>query len=79
MAEPDTAQHFRRDLETVTAPHAADICAESVRGAYTAAIRRAHNERSAYEAAVRSYLLYHPDVPQQEARLAVARIIATRE
>jgi hypothetical protein len=80
MAEPDAAPpRFRHDSENIVVPQQANGCAESVLRAYSAAIGRASNERSAYDAAVSTYLLYHPNMPEEAARAAVARIISSKE
>lgn len=80
MAGPDAAQpSFRRDPEGVAPLHAADICAQSVLSAYTAAMERSHSERSAYDAAVHTYLVYYPNVSEAAARRAVAGIISWKE
>jgi hypothetical protein len=64
---------------SVGAPHKQHDCAASVLSAYTAAIGQSPNARSAFDAAVRTYLLYHPNMPERAARLAVARIISWKE
>jgi hypothetical protein len=80
MAGPDAVQpRFRRDPQDIATPLKAHDCAESVLRAYTAAIGRAQNECGAYDAAVRTYLLYHPNMAEEAARLAVARIISWKE
>ena len=85
MADTGAAQPgFGRDLENAAAPQQAHDCAESVLNAYTAALGRSAlggstNARGAFDAAVRTYLLYHPNMPEEAARLAVARIISSKE
>jgi hypothetical protein len=80
MAGPEAAHPlFRRDPKDIAPPLQAHDCAESVLRAYTAAIGRSPNERDAFDAAARTYLLYHPNIPEEAARLAVARIISSKE
>jgi hypothetical protein len=80
MAGPETVQpRLRQDPEKIATPLKEHDCAESVLRAYTAAIGRAPNGRDAYDAAVRTYLLYHPNLLEEAARLAVARIISSKE
>ena len=75
MAQTDAVQPpFVRDLDAVAPPTEHD-CAGSVLRTYTAAIGRSKNERRAFDAAVHTYLLYRPNVPEQAARMAIARII----
>jgi len=69
---------FVRSLEQVAAPNQEHNVAASVLGAYTAAMRRSKNEWSAFAAGVQTYLLYHPNVPEPAARVAVARIISSK-
>jgi hypothetical protein len=47
--------------------------------AYTAAMSQSKNQRGAFGEAVRTYLLYNPNMSEEAARLAVARIIASKE
>ena len=70
MAETDAAQPTFVRGPAANKEH---NFAASVLGAYTAAIVRSKNERSAFAAAVRSYLLYHPNVPE----LSVVRVSET--
>jgi hypothetical protein len=80
MADTDAAQPgVDRNLENAAIPLQAHDWAASILSAYTAAIGRSRNERSAFDAAVRTYLLYHPNMPEQAARLAVVRIISWKE
>jgi len=80
MAETGAAQPgFGPDLENAAIPQQAHDCADSVLNAYTAAIVRSKNPHGAFDAAVRTYLLYHPNMPEEAARLAVARIISWKE
>ena len=80
MADIDAARPgFGRGPENAATPYQAHDCAESVLKAYTASLGRAQNERGAYDAAVRTYLLYNPNMPEEAARLAVARIISSKE
>ena len=80
MAETGAAQPgFGPDLENAAIPQQAHNCAESVLNAYTGALGRSTNARGAFDAAVRTYLLYHPNMPEPAARLAVARIISWKE
>ena len=80
MADIDVARPgVPRDPAHIEAPHAEHDCAKSVLSAYTTAIGRLQSERSAYDAAVRTYLLYHPNAPEPAARQAVARIITWKE
>ena len=80
MAGPEIVQpRLQRDPEIIATPLKEHDCAGSVLRAYTGAIGRAQNERGAYDAAVRTYLLYHPNMLEEAARLAVARIISSKE
>jgi hypothetical protein len=80
MAEADAAQPlFGQDSGNAAPPHQAHDCAESVLKAYSAAAGRSKNQRGAFDAAVRTYLLYHPNMAEEAARLAVARIISWKE
>jgi hypothetical protein len=78
MASFDAGQP-RLDPENTAALHQAHDCAPSVLNAYTAALDRRLVERDAFDAAVRTYLLYHPNMPERAARLAVARIVSWKE
>jgi hypothetical protein len=78
MAEVDAGQP-RLDPENVAPLPQAHDCAKSVVSAYTTAIDHSPNEREAFDAAVRTYLLYHPNMREPAARLAVARIISWKE
>ena len=80
MTEIDAAQPgLGRNPENVVAPQKPHDCAASVLSAYTAAIKRSPNERDAFGAAVHTYLLYHPNMPEEAARLAVAKILCGKE
>ena len=69
----------RLDPENTAALHQEHDCAPSVLNAYTAALVQSPIERDAFDAAVCTYLLYHPNMPERAARLAVARIISRKE
>ena len=80
MADTDAAQpRFDRHLEDIAPPHETHDCAPSVLRAYSATAGRSPNQRDAFDAAVRTYLLYYPNLPEEAARLAVARIISSKE
>jgi hypothetical protein len=80
MAATETAQPaFRPSPENVAGPRQDDNCAQSVLSAYTTAMERSQNERSAFDAAVRTFLMYNANTPEPVARAAVARIISRKE
>jgi hypothetical protein len=80
MADADAApRRFDRDLENTAAAQQAHDCTDSVLSAYTAALGRSATARDAFDAAVQTYLLYHPNMLEEAARLAVARIISWKE
>lgn len=73
-AQPDTDRNpeaSRRSWE--------HSCTGSVLGTYTAALSRLQSERHAFDAAVQTFLVYNPNVPEPAARRAVAQIIATKD
>jgi hypothetical protein len=80
MAETDVTQPgLDWNPENVVAPQKQHDCAAPALSAYAAAIKRSPKGRDAFDAAVRTYLLYHPNMPEEAARLAVARIISSKE
>jgi hypothetical protein len=80
MAETDALRPpFPRNPQHAAPPHEENICAQSVLSAYTAAMEHSRSERSAYDAAVQTYRLYHPNLPQAAARRAVALIISSKD
>jgi hypothetical protein len=62
-----------------SAPQQVHDCSASVLNTYTAAMSRSKDQRGAFAEAVRTYLLYNPNMPEEPARLAVARIISSKE
>jgi hypothetical protein len=76
MVATDTAQPVSpRNAENLVDRQARDSCVQSVLSSYAKAMERLHKERGAFDAAVQSYLLYYPNVPEPAARAAVAGII----
>lgn len=80
MAGPETVQPLsRQDPTGIAEPLKEHDCAASVLRAYSAAAGRSKDPSGAFDAAVRTYLLYHPNLPEEAARRAVARIISSKE
>ena len=76
----DTAQPgIGRDRATFAERQKGHSCAESVLGAYSAALGQLPNERRAFDAAVQTFLLCNPNVPEPAARPAVAKIISWKD
>jgi hypothetical protein len=79
MSDADAAQpQTGRALEG-SAPATAHDCAGSVVNAYSIALSRSATARDAFDTAVQTYLLYHPNLPEAAARRAVAQIISLKE
>ena len=77
MTNAETAQPgIGHDPETFAEEQ---FCARFVIGSYTEALGRTHNERSAFEAAVKTFRSYNPNLSEPAARRAVARVIAWKE
>jgi hypothetical protein len=80
MAATETAQPaFRPSPENAAVPRQEHNCTRSVLSAYTTAMERSQNERSAFDAAVRTFLMHNASTPEAVARAAVARIISWKE
>ena len=80
MAETAAAPPgFDRSLENAATSYQAHDCADSVLKAYSAAIGRRSTANGAFETAVQTYFLYHPNLSDEAARRAVAEIISSKE
>ena len=79
MSEADAAQPQIGRAREGSAPSPAHDCADSVLDAYSTALSRSATARDAFDAAVQTYLLYHPNLPDPAARRAVAQIISSKE
>ena len=79
MAADMTQPGSSRDPATFAEQQKEHSSTEAVVGAYSAALRQSPNERCAFDAAVQTFLLYNPNVPEPTARRAVARIISWKD
>jgi hypothetical protein len=74
MASPD----FRSEPELVGAANQQEHSARLVLVVYTAVMASSRNERAAFDAAVQTYRGEYADLPEEEARRAVAAIICRK-
>jgi hypothetical protein len=63
------------DSDRISSDDGEAHCARLVLAVYTAVMASSRNERGAFDAAVQTYRTENPDVPEDDSRRAVARII----
>ena len=63
------------ELDKISSDDGQLNCVGLVLDVYTAIVASSRSERSAFDAAVETYRTHNPDLPEKDARLAVARII----